>query len=526
MRNIPYSIISLFLVFIAVATALVTIFPRSALMAGMYLTVAIVSFVLILLSYCVKCPCRDSECRHMFPGKLTVFLPKGKDGPSSFFNVLLSIIGVAAIALMPQLWLVWNIPSLILFWVFMIVAGFMIVFLVCPQCPNTWKYLARVKKVYAPSPSAWDKLKSVFRPTTKKTIALLVLSLGIMIVGYFSLGLFIIQPVGIHPKGITVIYSRFGINIPFISYVFLKESEHESLLSQALAVAKPIFDRKIVSLPYSPGLYVLSTGGAELQNTNGKTSANRPYNSMLFNPNFPLFRKSRDSIITYFFIGHSNMDGYCAQMNSETWQNVWLYTDLKGFYHGADNDLSNNSGSPIMPFLKRMALLYPEYHFCGVKCARPGMTIEDFLANKSYSYIINKIKTLKKKSVIGGVLLMFGFDEGGDIKTVRALDADLRRLMNELRDASGNRTLPFIFGRYEENGGKAYAQTHRWDAILINKIASLEMIDPYLKLTPIRPVPKLYYCDDHHYTSEGYQIWADDAAAIIQKNKLDFWKGR
>jgi hypothetical protein len=147
------------------------------------------------------------------------------------------------------------------------------------------------------------------------------------------------------------------------------------------------------------------------------------------------------------------------------------------------------------------------------------MTIEDFLANKSDMYIINKIKILKKKSIIGGVLLMFGFDEEGSFKTVQTLDVDLRRLIDELRKASGNKTLPIIFGRYEENGGKAYAQTHRWDDILIDKIASLEKIDPYLKLTPIRPIPKQYYCDDHHYTAEGYQIWAHDAAAIIERSR-------
>ena len=526
MKNVLYSIISLFFIFMAVAMALVAVFPGSPMMAGMYLAVTLASFVLILVSYCAKCPCRNSECRHVFPGELTAFLPRKKDDPYSFFDILWTIIGIAAIVLMPQLWLVSNIPSLILFWAFMIIAGFMIVFLVYPNCPNTWGNIARVKKASKYAPPAREKLKSLLRLTTKKKIALLILSSGIIIAGYFSLGLFIIQPVGIHPKGITVVYFRFGFNVSFISYVFLKESESESLLTQGLEVAKPIFDRKIVSLPYSPGLYVLSTGGIELQNTGSKTSANQSSTSTNFNPNFPRYRKSRDSIITYFFIGHSNMGGYCAQMDVETGPNVWLYTDIKGFYHGTDNDLSNNSGNPVMPFLKRMAFLYPEYHFCGVKYSRPGMTIEDFLSDKSDRYIINKIKILKKKSIIGGVLLMFGFDEGGDIKKVQKLDVNLNHLIDELRKASGNRTLPILFGRYEENGGKENAQFHKWDDILINKIASLETIDPYLKLTPIRPISKRYYCDDHHYTAEGYQLWADDAAAIIQQNHFDFWYTR
>lgn len=526
MWKISYSIISLILVLAAVATAMVAVFPKSPLMAGMYLAVAMMSAVLVLVSNCAKCPYHNSQCTHGVPGKLIGYLPKAKDGASPFSDDLLTIIGVAAIVLIPQLWLGLNITFLVLFWVFVIVAGFMIVFLVYPDCPNAGVTIANVKKVSIYATPAGKQQNWAIRLTMKMKFALLALSLGIAIAGYFLLGLLIIQPVGIHPKGLAVVYLRFGLNLPFVSYVYLEESENEILDPQRLAVMKPIFDRKIVSLPYALGHYVISAGGAELQNTFGSTSANRSSNSTNFNPNFQIFRKSRDSIITYLFLGHSNMGGYCAQKDIESRPNVWLYTDIKGFYHGTDDDLSNNSGSPIMPFLKRMAILYPEYHFCGVKDARPGMMMEDFLTNKNDRHIIDKIKILKRKSIIGGVILMYGWDEGGDLKTVQALDADLKRLIDDLRKASGNRTLPFIFGRYEENGGKQYAQSHRWDDILIDKINSLEKIDPYLKLTPIRPIPKQYFCDDHHYTAEGYQIWAGDAAAIIQLNRFDFWKGK
>jgi hypothetical protein len=526
MRNMPYSIISLFFIFAAISVAIVSVFPSSPMMAGMYLAVALASIVLILVSYCGKCPCRNSECRHVFPGKLITFLPEKKDNPYSFFDVFMTLIGIAAIVLIPQLWLVSNIPLLILFWVFTIVAGFMIVFLVCPGCPNTWEDIAYVKKFFKHAQAADEKLKSAKKYAMKRKIELLILSLEVILLCYFSLGLFIIQPAGKDPEGTTVIYFRLDLNVPFISYVFLKESENVGLLTQRMAVAKLIFDRKIVALPYSPRLYVVSTDEAEPQNTMRDTSANQSSTSIPFNPNLPRYRKSRDSIITYFFIGHSNMGGYCAQMDVETRPNVWLYTDSKGFYHGTDKELSNNSGSPIMPFLKRMALLYPEYHFCGVKDARPGMTIEDFLTNKNDKYIIDKIKILKKKSIIGGVLLMFGWDEGGEIKKVQELDVNLKHLIYKLRKASGNRKLPFIFGRYEENGGNAYAQWHKWNDILIDKINSLEKTDPHLKLTPIRPIPKKHYCDDHHYKVEGYQIWADDAAAIIQIKKFDFWNRR
>jgi len=180
-----------------------------------------------------------------------------------------------------------------------------------------------------------------------------------------------------------------------------------------------------------------------------------------------------------------------------------------------------------MRFLKRMALLYPEYHFCGVKYALNGLTAEDLLVNNGDRFIIDKIKVLKEKSTIGGVLMMFGFIEGTDIKKVDDFDANVKHLIDKLRAAAGNETLPVIFGRYEENGRKVLpGKFHRYDDVLTRQIEALEKIDRFLKLAPIRPVPKGCFCDDHHYNDYGYHLWVDDAVALIQINKFDFWNGR
>jgi hypothetical protein len=348
----------------------------------------------------------------------------------------------------------------------------------------------------------------------KKKIELLILSLGIILLSYLCLGISTIQPSGTDQGRATVLYFRLGLALPFVSSVMLKQSKSVSLPKSGLMLGpltKRITDRKIVFLPYPRRLHFLFSGGMELQD-----SIIQSVNSTYFD--------SRDRMITFFFIGHSNMAGCCAKMDFESMANVWLYTDRKGFYHGTDKNFSNNSGSPVIPFLKRMALLYPDYNFCGIKYAIHGMTIEDFLTKTDGNYIIDKINILKSKSIIGGVLLMFGFVEGKDVKMVQELDTKLKQLIDELREASGNKTLPFIFGRYEENNNKQVRYYNKYDDILVNKIQSLEKFDQYLKLTPIRPIPKQYYCDNHHYTSEGYQIWANDAAAIIQLNNFDFWK--
>jgi len=350
------------------------------------------------------------------------------------------------------------------------------------------------------------------------------MALVIILLCYLLLGLCFIKSAGEHPEGIAVVYFRLNTPAPFISSVICEDAERGGLLERAMPVAKKVLEKKIVVLPYLPGPCLLASNIKGTQNAKGSTMANQSSGSVYHNAAVKIEHYSRSTMITYFFIGHSNMSGYCAQMDSMPMPNVWLYNTSKGFYHGTDKDMSNNSGSPVMPFLKRMALLYPDHHFCGVKHTINGITIEDFTANGNDRFLIDKINTLKQKSTIGGVLMMFGFDEGESKRKVREIDANLKRLIDKVRMVSGNPTLPFIFGRYEENGDRnSYTSYHRYDNILIKKINTIETMDPYLKLTPIRPISKSCFCDDHHYNADGYQIWADDAAAIIQMNKLDFW---
>ena len=85
-------------------------------------------------------------------------------------------------------------------------------------------------------------------------------------------GIFVIQPIGAVPNGITIVYWRFGLNIPFISSVdgLLEESgTGVSLLGRGImfaGITKPIMERKIIKLKYSETLYLWSTGGKYYNN--------------------------------------------------------------------------------------------------------------------------------------------------------------------------------------------------------------------------------------------------------------------
>ena len=141
MQTNTHGMISLCLIFAAIAVALGAVVLKSPLLALIYLVVCALCFLNIVYSYCAKCPCRGKDCSHEFLGSLTKFLPKRKEGPYSFVDILSTLISIGAILIIPHLWLVYNIPSLVLFWLLMIIAGLEIVFLVCPDCSNRFCFL-------------------------------------------------------------------------------------------------------------------------------------------------------------------------------------------------------------------------------------------------------------------------------------------------------------------------------------------------------------------------------------------------
>ena len=104
---------------------------------------------------------------------------------------------------------------------------------------------------------------------SSKTLVLLLCLFSSLV--YFTTGFFVIQPIGALPEGATVWYWRLDTSLPFIASadgLLMNKQQGVSLLGRAVAlgaVAKPIADRKIVTLPYSRTLYLISTKGRELE---------------------------------------------------------------------------------------------------------------------------------------------------------------------------------------------------------------------------------------------------------------------
>lgn len=104
-----------------------------------------------------------------------------------------------------------------------------------------------------------------------KILKRLVIAFVIGLLFYFSFGFFVIQPIGAVPDGATVLYFRLGLNVTFISSadgILLDNEQDVSLLGRMIVLGKfgeIVKERKIVSLPYSRTMYLVSTGGKEFE---------------------------------------------------------------------------------------------------------------------------------------------------------------------------------------------------------------------------------------------------------------------
>jgi hypothetical protein len=81
-------------------------------------------------------------------------------------------------------------------------------------------------------------------------------------------GVFTVQPLGVFPEGITIVYHSRGPDMPFFASpdgLCLKLKVDMSLLCRgiALAAVEPLTERILFRLPYSHCAYLASTGGYE-----------------------------------------------------------------------------------------------------------------------------------------------------------------------------------------------------------------------------------------------------------------------
>ena len=131
-----HGVASLTLIALAISTAVVFLFLKSAAGGLAYLMLVLTSSTAVLMAYCAKCTARDRHCSHIFPGKLARLLPQRPAGPYSPMELAATAAALAVLFFFPQYWLWQNKWVLLVFWALTAAALAQILLRVCPNCRN------------------------------------------------------------------------------------------------------------------------------------------------------------------------------------------------------------------------------------------------------------------------------------------------------------------------------------------------------------------------------------------------------
>jgi hypothetical protein len=137
-KNKFHGILSLLMIFSAFAIGFSSILSISRMYGFLYLGLIVISGSTIVFCFCTKCPCKDSNCGHVFPGLLTKILPDRTPGRYTKTETGIVIISFASALAFPQYFLWTNKTVFIIFWLLMAVSLIDIRFHVCKACDNQY----------------------------------------------------------------------------------------------------------------------------------------------------------------------------------------------------------------------------------------------------------------------------------------------------------------------------------------------------------------------------------------------------
>lgn len=136
MNRQTHGILSLLIMFAAVVTAAFVILQSSVVWAVLYIVGILLSCLVIVYSFCTKCPCRNTDCGHVIPGKITRFFPPRAEGPYTFADMAGVVVPLVFMIVFPQYWLLSQPVYFILFAALCLIAAADIQFFVCKGCNN------------------------------------------------------------------------------------------------------------------------------------------------------------------------------------------------------------------------------------------------------------------------------------------------------------------------------------------------------------------------------------------------------
>ena len=267
----------------------------------------------------------------------------------------------------------------------------------------------------------------------------------------------------------------------------------------------------------------------------------------------------KDHFIVYLGIGHCNFAGRNSTTadtatNPHAWNYQWdsqgkndsqwvLAQEYNGGNSAGNTALGYNgltqrgTGGPSMPFLKGMVQQYPGYYFGiitnALSCATvrvitgdtitgvPSSDIDSYSkvgGGNRYKEIIGLAQKVKNDVTFGGIVCMLGLTEvrDGTKAGVSTIKSDFVQMVSDMRSDLGLPNLPFIIGHYEMGATGVFSPSSPLGPIVVKAIDSLPTAIAYCDTVSNVGCT---YRDDHHFTTQGQNLWASNAVACIGKHK-------
>lgn len=136
MNRQTFGVLSLLLILAAVLTAAYAIYQFSLFWTLLYIVGLMLSSLVIIFSFCTKCPSRVRDCSHVIPGKLTRFFPRRPEGDYTLRDKAGVVVPLVFLIVYPQYWLLIQPAYFVLFAGLCLGAAAMIQFFVCKGCTN------------------------------------------------------------------------------------------------------------------------------------------------------------------------------------------------------------------------------------------------------------------------------------------------------------------------------------------------------------------------------------------------------
>ena len=238
---------------------------------------------------------------------------------------------------------------------------------------------------------------------------------------------------------------------------------------------------------------------------------------------------SRDDVVVFLHIGHSNMAGRTSTppelrpLNFETHPRLWAYA-RGGAWRPAKEPLSGDyltrgGAGPGMSILRTASALAPDRYMVSIGRGHDG-SIGGHCRNFRkgallYDYVMAPAIELRGKVTFGGIFAMLGVNEfRRDAGNLTRFHECLEGIAADMRGDLNDPNIPFLIGDWEAGATGDFSPTHSYAITTKEQLRIAVKNIPRAALIPSDMLPM---SDDHHYNLTGYKLWAERGFDLMKQ---------